>query len=174
MPTIFKPEELEFNRDKFNSDHFNLLTILPNLCKKVDAKHFVFDIRRLNPGCYSFPYHYHRNAEELMMIISGSMAIRTPKGFQILQQGEIVFMEMGESGAHQFYNHTEAPCSYLDVKSFKGLDIVEYLDSGKIRISPYNEVFYKNSQVEYLKGEDNYKGAWKDFNPPPSNGAAPL
>jgi uncharacterized cupin superfamily protein len=102
------------------------------------------------------------------------MAIRTTKGFQILQQGEIVFMEQGESGAHQFYNHTKAPCSYLDVKSFKGLDIVEYPDSGKILISPYGEVFEKNGQVEYLKGERDFKGAWKDFNPSLLHGGGAL
>jgi uncharacterized cupin superfamily protein len=174
MPTIFKPGEMEFKRDKFNSDQFNLLTVLPNLCKQVNSQHLVFDVRCLGPGSYSFPYHYHRNAEEVMMIISGSMAIRSPKGFQVLQQGEIVFMEMGESGAHQFYNHTEAPCSYLDVKSFKGLDIVEYPDSGKILVSPYGEAFEKKSRVEYLKGEENFKDAWKDFIPPLSHGAAPL
>jgi len=174
MPTIFKPSEMEFKRDKFNSDRFNLLTILPNLCKQVNSKHLVFDVRCIGPGSYSFPYHYHRNAEELMMIISGSMAIRTMKGFQILQQGEIVFMEMGESGAHQFYNHTGASCSYLDVKSFKGLDIVEYPDSGKVLISPFGEVFDKNGQVEYLKGEEDSKDAWKDFKLSSSNGATPL
>jgi uncharacterized cupin superfamily protein len=163
MPTIFSPGKMEFKRDKYNSDQFDLLTILPNLCKTVNAKHLAFDVRLLNPGCYSFPYHYHRNAEELMMVISGSMAVRTPKGFQMLHQGEIVFMEQGASGAHQFYNHTEAPCTYLDVKSFLGLDIVEYPDSGKILISPYGEVFDKNAQVDYLKSEEDLKAKWKEF-----------
>ena len=163
MPTIFNPAELEFKRDKFNSDQFDLLTILPNLCKTVNAKHLVFDVRSLNPGCYSFPYHYHRNAEELMMIISGSMAIRMPIGFRILRQGEIVFIEQGASGAHQFYNHTRAPCTYLDMKSFSGLDIVEYPDSGKVLLSPYGEVFDKDKQVDYLKGEEGFEAKWKDF-----------
>jgi uncharacterized cupin superfamily protein len=163
MPTIFKPDELEFKRDKFNSDKFDLLTILPNLGKTVQAQHLVFDVRKLNPGCYSFPYHYHRNAEEVMMIISGSMAIRSPDGFQVLRQGEIVFMEQGESGAHQFHNHTQAPCTYLDVKSFSGLDVVEYPDSGKILISPYGEIYEKDSQVHYFKGEESSTSIWKNF-----------
>jgi hypothetical protein len=30
MPIIFKPDELDFKWDKFNSDRFNLLTALPN------------------------------------------------------------------------------------------------------------------------------------------------
>jgi uncharacterized cupin superfamily protein len=163
MPTIFKIEDLEFKRDKYNSSKFDLLTALPNLGKRAEAKHIVFDVRRLNPGCFSFPYHFHRNAEELMMIISGSMAMRSPGGFEVLKQGDIVFMEKGASGAHQFYNQTAAPCTYLDVKSFLGLDIVEYPDSGKIMISPYGEAFEKKSQAEYLKGEKNARGPWKEF-----------
>lgn len=51
------------------------------------------------------------------MIISGTMTLRTEKGFDILKKGEIVFFEMGEKGAHQFYNHSEEPCSYLDIRT---------------------------------------------------------
>jgi uncharacterized cupin superfamily protein len=163
MPTIFKPGELEYKRDKYNSSQFDLLTALPNLGKRVEAKHLAFDVRKLNPGCLSFPYHFHRNAEELMIIISGSLAMRSPLGFHVILQGETVFMEKGASGAHQFYNHTSLPCSYLDVKTLLGLDIVEYPDSGKIMISPTGEAFDKKSQVDYLKGEKNAKSKWKDF-----------
>ncbi len=163
MPAFFNSEELEFKRDKFNSSKFDLLTALPNLGKRVDAKHLVFDVRKLNPGCLSFPYHFHRNAEELMMIVSGSMAVRSPQGFRIVGRGEIVFMEKGATGAHQFYNHTEAACTYLDVKSLLGLDIVEYPDSGKIMISPPGEAFEKKDRTDYLKGEKNAKGVWKEF-----------
>jgi uncharacterized cupin superfamily protein len=163
MPAIFKPNEFKFKRDKYNSSKFDLLTALPNLWKTVDAKHLIFDVRTLQPGCFSFPYHFHRNAEELMMIISGFMALRSPKGFQEIRQGEVIFMEHGESGAHQFYNHTDAPCTYLDIKTFLGLDIVEYPDSDKIMLSPFGEAFEKKSHVEYLKGEKNAKSKWKDF-----------
>jgi uncharacterized cupin superfamily protein len=165
MPVVFTPDASEFKRDKFNSDQFDLLTVLPNLCKRVGAQNLVFDVRRLKPGCFSFPYHWHRHAEEVMMVMSGAMALRSPKGFQVLHKGEIVFMEKGEAGAHQFYNHTEEPCTYFDVKSFSGLDIVEYPDSGKILVSPYGEVFEKNDQVPYLKGEEDVGDAWKDFHP---------
>jgi uncharacterized cupin superfamily protein len=165
MPIIFTPDALELKRDRFNSDQFDLLTILPNLYKTVDAKRLVFDVRCLNPDCFSFPYHFHRNAEEVMIVMSGSMAIRSPKGFQVLHQGEIVFMEQGEAGAHQFYNHTASSCTYFDVKSFSGLDIVEYPDSNKVLISPYGEVFEKDGKVDYLKGEVGFRDAWKGFHP---------
>jgi uncharacterized cupin superfamily protein len=163
MPIIFKPNELEFKRDAFNSPQFDLTTIIPNLCKIANAKHLTFDVRSLNPGSYSFPYHFHRSAEELMMIISGSMILRSPEGFKMIHQGEIIFMETGESGAHQFYNHTDVPCVYLDVRTVYGLDVVQYPDSGKLMLSPTHEIYEIGAQAEYLKGEKVVKRKWKNY-----------
>ena len=71
MSTIIKPDDLEFKNDSSALESFDLLTLSSRLSKIVDSKHFVFDIRKLDPGKYSFPYHFHHNAEELIMIISG-------------------------------------------------------------------------------------------------------
>jgi uncharacterized cupin superfamily protein len=161
MPTIFKPDAMEFGLGPFNKPPFGLLTAIPNLCKQVESKNLIFDVRKLPSGEYSFPYHYHRNAEEVMIIISGSMTVRSVSGFQILGPGEIVYFETGESGAHQFYNHTDEPCTYLDVKTIYGMDMVVYPDSGKVMISQYNEIYdKKNGQVNYFKDEENVAEKW--------------
>jgi uncharacterized cupin superfamily protein len=68
---------------------------------------------------------------------------------------------MGESGAHQLYNHTDQPCRFLDIRTHNGLDVCEYPDPGKINILPYREVFQSEDQVEYFKGEDRVKEQWK-------------
>ena len=64
---------------------------------------------------------------------------------------------------HQFYNQDSIPCTYLDIKTVVGLDVCEYPDSGKINISPFNEIFVKDSQVDYFKGEDNVDEIWGGF-----------
>ena len=160
MPTIINPDDLEYKNDPSALEHFDLLTLSPRLTKIANSKHFVFDLRKLDSGKYSFPYHFHRNAEELIMIISGSMTIRTPKGFEIAKKGQIVFFEMGETGAHQFYNHDTVPCEYLDIRTTFGIDVSEYPDSGKINILPFGEIFEKDSQVDYNKGEENVQLTW--------------
>jgi uncharacterized cupin superfamily protein len=38
---------------------------------------------------------------------------------------------MGESGEHQFHNHTDADCTYLNLRTAMGIDVCEYPDSGK-------------------------------------------
>jgi uncharacterized cupin superfamily protein len=161
MPTIIKPDELEFQHDDTAIEQFDLLTLVPRLSKIVASEHLIFDIRKLEPGKYSFPYHFHRNAEEIILVLSGSMTVRMNKGFEIIQKGQIAFFEIGETGAHQFYNHESASCTYLDIKTNVGIDVCEYPDSGKINISPFNEIFEKHSQVDYNKGEENVQKVWE-------------
>jgi uncharacterized cupin superfamily protein len=163
MPKIIKQPDLSFQEDSDSIENFRLQTVMPRLHKIVDSKHLVFDFRLLPSGQYSFPYHFHRNAEELVMILSGSMTMRTPEGFKILYTGDLIFFEIGKTSAHQFYNHESTPCTYLDIKTVREMDVCEYPDSGKINISPNNEVFVKNSQVDYFLGEENVSSKWIDF-----------
>jgi uncharacterized cupin superfamily protein len=163
MATIFRQEHIEFKEDPEKIDNFRLLTASPRLFSVVKSKNLVFDLRLLNPGQYSFPYHFHRNAEELMMVLSGSMTLRTPDKFEIVNTGDIVFIEMGETGAHQFFNHTDQPCTYLDIRTLLTIDVVEYPDSGKINILPYSETFEKKSRTEYFKGEENISEKWNEL-----------
>ena len=163
MPTIIKPSELEFVENKAALTQFNWHTCLPRLGTLTNSKHLIFDIRSLDPGKYSYPYHYHNFSEELFVVFSGSATLRTQKGLQEIQQGEIVFFETGETGAHQLFNHTNIPCVYLDIRTFKDYDVTEYPDSNKINIAPNFGVFEKKDQVEYSKGEENIDEIWKTF-----------
>jgi uncharacterized cupin superfamily protein len=163
MPTIIKPESLEYKIDPKALKEFGLKTLFPRLGTTAASTHFSFDIRQLDPDMYSFPYHFHRNSEEMMMIISGSMTVRMPDSITVLKQGDLIFFEIGETGAHQFYNHDTIPCTYLDIRSTIGIDISEYPDSGKINILPFREIFEKSTQVTYNHGEDNVRKIWDDL-----------
>ena len=160
MPTILNPNESDYRKDPNALDPFDLLTISPRLWKTAGSKHFVFDLRKLEPGKYSFPYHFHRVAEELMMVLSGSMTVRMPDNFEIVNTGQILFFEPGETGAHQFYNHGSVPCTYLDIRTYIGFDVAEYPDSDKILIAPSFEIFSKDSQVDYFEGEKDILEKW--------------
>jgi uncharacterized cupin superfamily protein len=160
MPTVIDPSDFEFKTDNSAMEDFGVKTLFPRLGVVSESKNFIFDIRSLDPGKFSFPYHFHRNAEELIMIISGELTLRSVSGFQVLTKGQLVFFEIGESSAHQFYNHSDSPCTYLDLRTTIGIDISEYPDSGKINILPSWELYEKNTAVEYNKGEENVRGIW--------------
>jgi len=131
-----------------------------DLAKMCGSKHLQFDVRSLDPGKYSYPYHFHRNAEELFVILSGKATLRTPEDFVELSEGDIIFFEIGPSGAHQLYNHSEQPCVFLDIRTVLNLDICEYPDSGKINILPLRKVYRSEDEVDYYKDEDKVSEKW--------------
>jgi uncharacterized cupin superfamily protein len=136
---------------------------MPRLSQNAGSKQLIFDLRQLNPGKYSFPYHFHHHSEELMYVISGEMTVRTPEGLRVIGPGELVFFELGESSAHQFHNHADQPCIYLDIRSNMGFDLTEYPDSGKVNVSPPGMVFEKDKQVNYHQGEEKVEEIWENL-----------
>jgi uncharacterized cupin superfamily protein len=163
MATIFKAEQREFKEDPNKIDNFRLFTDISRKKMGLIPQNLNFDLRLLNPGQFSAPYHFHRNAEELFMVLSGSMTLRTPKGFEIVNQGDLIFFEIGETGAHQFFNHGEETCTYLDIRTFTGMDVCEYPDTGKILIAPSLEIYSKEMKVGYFNGEENILEKWNEL-----------
>ena len=166
MATILKSENREFKENPGRIDNFRLLSDVSRVKRGLDPQNLNFDLRLLNPGQFSSPYHFHRNAEELFMIVSGTVTVRTPNGLEILSTGDLAFFEMGETGAHQLYNHGTESCTYLDIRTFTGTDICEYPDSGKTLLIPSMHVFEKDSRVSYFKGEENILEKWNSIKEP--------
>ena len=160
MATVFKASERDFQEHPNRIDNYRVFTDVARARKGVDPKHLIFDLRLLNPGEYSAPYHSHRYAEELFMLLSGSVTLRTPEGLETVEAGDIIFFELGESGAHQLYNHTDEACTYLDIRTYIGYDVCDYPDSNKILLAPSFEIFDKGTQVKYFEGEESVKEKW--------------
>jgi len=159
MAKIFEIDKLDFQMRESPLAEYTWHTS-PELAQIVQSRFFKFDVRSLDPGKYSFPYHFHRNGEELFVILSGKALLRTPNEYIEVKEGTVVFFESGPSGAHQLYNHTDRPCVYFDLRSNNEVDICEYPDSGKINILPYREIYHAGSQVDYALGEENVSAKW--------------
>lgn len=160
MARIFNEKKLSFELRQSPVPEFSWHTS-PKLAEIVKSKHLQFDVRSLDPGKYSYPYHFHRNAEEIFVILSGEATLRTPDGFVELAEGDIIFFETGPQGAHQLYNHTQQPCRFLDICTDLGIDVCEYPDSGKINILPYREIYQIDDQVDYYHGEGRVEEKWR-------------
>ena len=161
MPKVFSVKDLEFKRWQDKVPEYSWHTS-ERLAEIAGSKHLKFDVRSLDPGKYSYPYHFHRVAEELFIILSGEATLRSPDGCRKVSQGDLVFFEVGPSGAHQLHNHGDVPCVYVDVVTAFGIDVCEYPDSGKINILPFREIFEASSKVDYFKGEENVAAKWPD------------
>ena len=160
MATILKSDQRDFQESPNKIDNYRIFTDVSRFKKGINPENLNFDLRQLNPDQYSAPYHFHRYAEELFMIISGSATLRTPNGLEIVNSGDLIFFEKGKTGAHQLYNHTTETCVYLDIRTYFGYDIAEYPDSDKILLTPSFEIFKKDSHAGYFDGEKNIKDKW--------------
>lgn len=163
MATILKSEEREYHENANRIDNFRLFTDISRIKKGINPEYLNFDVRKLDPGQYCAAYHFHRFAEELFVILSGTATLRTPIGLEVVNNGDIIFFEKGETGAHQLYNHTSEPCIYLDMRSYIGYDVCEYPDSDKIMIIPKEEIFNRDTKLEYFDGEENITKKWDNL-----------
>ncbi len=159
MAKVFRQSELAFSRRESPIPEF-AWHVSPKLDDIAKSKLLKFDVKSIDPGKYSYPYHFHRNAEELFVILSGKATLRTPEGFEEISEGDIIYFEIGPDGAHQIYNHTNEPCKYIDIRTFTGLDVCEYPDSGKVNILPHREVYQTGDRVNYYSGEDKVSERW--------------
>lgn len=163
MATILKAQQREFKANPNKADNFRIFSDFSKAREEIKPQNLNFDFRQLNPGQYSAPYHFHRYAEELFLIISGSATLRTSEGLDVVGGGDLMFFEMGATGAHQLYNHTDEPCVFLDVRSYIGYDVCEYPDSDKILLAPSMETFDRSAIKEYFEGEEGVGDKWSQL-----------
>jgi uncharacterized cupin superfamily protein len=114
----------------------------------------------LPPGQAAYPYHLHLAEEELLIVLEGTPALRTPDGWRDLAEGEVVSFPRGEAGGHQLVNRTNAVVSFLAISTNGDPDIVLYPDSNKVGASErlpqgggMRTFFRLDDVVDYYDGE---------------------
>jgi uncharacterized cupin superfamily protein len=109
---------------------------------------FIYD---LAPGASSSPYHYEYD-EEWLLVVNGTVVLRTPDGERKLQRGDMVCFPAGPEGAHQLMNRSDAPARTLMFSSRRGLAVSVYPDSDKIGVWAGDEndlVFKRDTAVPW-------------------------
>jgi uncharacterized cupin superfamily protein len=114
----------------------------------------------LPPGEAAYPYHLHLAEEELLIVLSGTPALRTPDGWRDLAEGEVVSFPRGEAGAHQVVNRSDATVRFLAISTHGDPDIVIYPDSNKLGAAErlpkgggLRTFFRLDDVVDYYDGE---------------------
>jgi uncharacterized cupin superfamily protein len=111
------------------------------------------------PGEAAYPYHYHLAEEELIVVLAGSLRLRTPEGWRDLEAGDVVSFPTGGQGAHQLLNEGSEAARVLSVSTQRP-DIVVYPDSAKVgafeRVPEgggLHKLFKLENDVDYWEGE---------------------
>ena len=154
-PNIFEPElDEDFDRDGFR--HRGEET-----GKRAGTERLGASLYELEPGQANCPYHWHAAEEELLLVLSGTVAVRTPEGTREAGAGEVVAFRRGAGGAHQLIASGDEPARFLMLSERRSPDICVYPDSNKIgarnRVEDASGIrfnFRAGDAVDYFDGEE--------------------
>ena len=120
---------------------------------------YVYD---LAPGESSSPYHYEYE-EEWLLVVEGTIAVRTPNGERTLERGDLVRFPSGPAGAHKVMNQSDSPARTLLFSGAQVPAVSVYPDSDKIGVWPGEEadelIFERGTAVAWSHGEDGWDKA---------------
>jgi uncharacterized cupin superfamily protein len=83
-------------------------------------------------GETAYPYHFHLTEEEVLVLLEGDLALRSPAGWERVRRGDVVRFPVGEEGAHQLVNDGAVEARFLAISTHGQPDVVLYPDEGKI------------------------------------------
>ncbi len=101
----------------------------------------------LAPG-QGMVFHYHVQREELLIVLGGTLALRTADGRSDLPEGEVVAFPRGPGGAHAYENRTEDIVRVLVVSEQNAPNISVYPDSNEVGI--FDEAHPENRKLGAL------------------------
>jgi uncharacterized cupin superfamily protein len=154
-PNIFEPEwEREFSRGPFEVRG-------ASVAKAAGSEKLGATLYEIPPGKRSVPYHAHFAVEELIVVLSGRLSLRTPEGERELDAGEVVACPAGEKGAHGLTNVGDEPARVLIASSKADADFLLYPDSNKLQAmsgefgsdDAFRMILSTERQLEYFDGE---------------------
>ena len=74
-------------------------------------------------------YHFHQSREELLVVLRGTLTLRTPAGEHEIDEGEVVHFPAGAAGAHGITKQDDEPVRYIMVSTLDPDDTSEYPSS---------------------------------------------
>ena len=103
------------------------------LAEDAGAERLGMSLYELAPG-QGMVFHYHLQREELLIVLAGTLALRTADGWRDLPEGEVVSFPRGPRGAHGFENRGGDVVRVLVVSEQSAPNVSVYPDSGEVGI----------------------------------------
>jgi uncharacterized cupin superfamily protein len=97
------------------------------------AEHLGLTVYELAPG-QGMHFHYHLQREELLVVLAGTVAVRTAEGWQDRGEGEVVAFPRGERGAHGYENRGSEPVRLLMFSEQNAPNVSVYPDTNEVGI----------------------------------------
>lgn len=103
------------------------------LAEEAGADRLGLSAYELEPG-EGMVFHFHLQREELLIVLSGQVALRTAAGWRELAEGEVVSFPRGEAGAHGYENRGTDVARVLVAGEQNAPNVSVYPDTGEIGI----------------------------------------
>jgi uncharacterized cupin superfamily protein len=126
MPNIYEPE---FDEPR---EHDGFRARRSRLGRQAGSQDLGASLWEVPPGEAAYPYHWHAGEEEMIVVLRGTLRLRTPAGWTTLEEGDLVSFPVGEAGAHQLANDGPEPAQMLSFSTQFGAEICVYPDSRKV------------------------------------------
>ena len=126
-------------------------------------------IYEIDPGWSASPYHYEFE-EEWLLVLDGTLVLRTPEGEQTLERGDLICFPAGPDGAHKLMNRGQEQARTMMFSSNRTPAVTVYPDSDKIGVwtdadDADGHIFKRAASVPYSDGEEGWE---RDCGPGPA------
>jgi len=128
-----------------------------HLTKLLGGRELAVKTFEVPPGESLCPYHYEY-AEEWLIVLEGSVVVRTPDGEEEAGAGHAVCFPTGPDGAHKLTNRGDGRARLLMFSSAHEPSVAVYPDSDKIGVWPGSKedvvmLRRADGHVSYYDGE---------------------
>lgn len=71
----------------------------------------------LLPGAYSSQRHWHREEDELLVMLTGEAVQIDDSGETPVGPGDVLAFPAGEANGHHLHNRSDAPCTFVAISA---------------------------------------------------------
>ena len=103
------------------------------LAEQAGAEHLGLTVYELPPGT-GMHFHYHLQREELLVVLRGTVAVRTAAGWEDVGEGEVRAFPRGERGVHGYENRTNETARLLMFSEQNAPNVSVYPDTKQVGI----------------------------------------
>jgi uncharacterized cupin superfamily protein len=103
------------------------------LGERAGAERLGLSLYELGPGD-GMVFHYHLSREEMIVVLAGTVELRTGHGTEQLTEGAVVAFPRGEHGAHGYRNAGSTPARVLMIAETTAPNISVYPDTNQIGV----------------------------------------
>src|SRR3954469_13457864 len=93
--------------------------------RRAGAQQLGASLYEVAPGASTFPLHVHHANEELVLVLEGTLVLRSLDGERVLEPGDVVACPAGAQGAHRLDNRSPDPARVLVVSTMLSPEINE-------------------------------------------------